>query len=151
MLAPGCCYSPDHVIAGTARQKIDSVMPGLVGAEEAVRSAKDDLHNRIEPVKRSGSTTSIISLPATLDAGIRKGGSFLKMFSSKKPITGLTTPGASVTVTPGNSVPPHTRKMAMAAVLLEEWLQELAALAQEQSVMSHQEKIFHHDDYDIQS
>jgi len=36
-------------------------------------------------------------------------------------------------------VPPHTRQMAGAAVLLEEWLQELAALAQEHSVLYQQE------------
>jgi len=129
----------------TARQKIDSIMPGLVGADEAVRSAKDDLHNRIEPHKRSASTTSIISLPATLDAGIRRGGSsFLRMFTSKKPVMGVATQSNNLSVVP--SVPPHTRKMAMAAVLLEEWLQELAALAQEHSVLLHQEKIFHHED-----
>ena len=97
-------------------------MPGLVGADEAVRSAKDDLHNRIEPHKRSASTTSIISLPATLDAGIRRGGSsFLRMFTSKKPVMGVATQSNNLSVVP--SVPPHTRKMAMAAVLLEEWLQ----------------------------
>ena len=39
------------------------------------------------------------------------------------------------------AVPPHTRKMAMAAVVLEEWLQELAALAQEHSVLLQQERI----------
>ena len=35
-------------------------------------------------------------------------------------------------------VPQATRQLAMAAVLLEEWLQELAALAQEHSVLQQQ-------------
>ena len=35
------------------RQRIDSVMPGLLGADEAVRSARDDLQNRVGRSKRS--------------------------------------------------------------------------------------------------
>ena len=126
-------------VAGTARQRIDSVMPGLLGADEAVRAAKDDLQNRVGRSKRSASTASIISLPASLDAGLRRGSSILKMFSSKRTVvTGV--PEASVPAS-APQVPAHTRKMAMAAVLLEEWLQELAALAQEHSVLQQQEKI----------
>ena len=135
----------------TARQKIDSVMPGLLGADEAVRSAKDDLHNRVAPRDRSASTASLISLPASLDASFRKGSSLLKMFSKQR--TPTSSPGAvSVSNGPssaGLSVPAHTRKMAMAAVLMEEWLQELAALAQEHSVLLQQEKIFHYNDFPL--
>ena len=40
-------------VTGTARQRIDSVMPGLLGADEAVRSARDDLQNRVGRSKRS--------------------------------------------------------------------------------------------------
>ena len=39
--------------------------------------------------------------------------------------------------------------MAMAAVLLEEWLQELAALAQEHSVLRQEEKMFHQHQHDL--
>ena len=104
-----------------------------------MRAARADLQTRVGRTKRSASTASIISLPASLDAGLRRGSSILKMFSSKRTVvTGV--PEASVPA-PGPQVPAHTRKMAMAAVLLEEWLQELAALAQEHSVLLQQEKI----------
>ena len=134
----------------TARQRIDSVMPGLVGAEEAVRSAKDDLINRVEPSKRSASVASIISLPASIDASFRKGGnSLLKIFSKQKSSAGAAGPASSPQSSVSSSVPPHTRKMAMAAVLLEEWLQELAALAQEHSVLRQEEKMFHQHQHDL--
>ena len=67
-----------------ARQRIDSVMPGLLGADEAVRTAKADLQTRLGGKPRSASVASLISLPgvASLDAGIRRGGSsLLKMFT----------------------------------------------------------------------
>ena len=121
------------------------MMPGLLGADEAVRTAKDDLHNRVEPNKRSASTTSIISLPASLDAGIRRGSSIFKS-SIFKMSSKTTSPPVSTPAQP--TVPAHTRKMAMSAVVLEEWLQELAALAQEQSVMLQQEKILQCEDVD---
>ena len=120
-------------------------MPGLLGADEAVRTAKDDLHTRVEPSRRSASTTSIISLPASLDAGIRRGSSIFK--SSIFKISSKTT-SPPVTAPTQPTVPAHTRKMAMSAVVLEEWLQELAALAQEQSVMLQQEKILKCEDID---
>ena len=123
-------------------------MPGLLGAEEAVRTARDDLTSRLDPHHRSASTTSIISLPSSLDLGLRRGSSSLmRMFSSKKTGGGggLTSGPASLTSPSEVRVPPHTRKMAMAAVLLEEWLQELASLAQEHSVLQQQENILHHD------
>ena len=135
------------IFPGTARQRIDSVMPGLLGAEEAVRTAKDDLTSRLDPHHRSASTTSIISLPSSLDMGLRRGSSSLmRMFSSKKTGgPGQTAGPASLTSTSEIRVPAHTRKMAMAAVLLEEWLQELASLAQEHSVLQQQENILQHD------
>ena len=118
-------------------------MPGLLGAEEAVRTAKEDLASRLDPHQRSASTTSIISLPASLDMGLRRGSSSLmRMFSSKK-VTAVPAAPTSLTNTSELRVPPHTRKMAMAAVLLEEWLQELASLAQEHSVLLQQESILH--------
>ena len=122
-------------------------MPGLLGAEEAVRTAKDDLTSRLDPHHRSASTTSIISLPSSLDMGLRRGSSSLmRMFSSKKTGgPGQTAGPASLTSTSEIRVPAHTRKMAMAAVLLEEWLQELASLAQEHSVLQQQENILQHD------
>ena len=118
-------------------------MPGLVGAEEAVRTAKEDLTSRLEPHPRAASTTSIISLPSSLDLGLRRGSSSLmRMFSSKRTgAAGLTSGPASLTSPSEVRVPPHTRKMAMAAVLLEEWLQELASLAQEHSVLLQQESL----------
>ena len=118
-------------------------MPGLVGAEEAVRAAREDLTSRLDPHHRSTSTTSIISLPSSLDMGLRRGSSSLmRMFSSKKTGgSGLTAGPTSLTNTSEIRVPPHTRKMAMAAVLLEEWLQELASLAQEHSVLLQQESL----------
>lgn len=120
----------------SARLRIDSVMPGLLGAEEAVRNAKDDLVTRIQPPNRTASNTSIISLPASLgDLSIRRSSTnFLKMFSSKR-----SNPSSPRSLTTPLTIPPHTRHMAMAAVLLEEWLQELAALAQEHSVMEQEE------------
>ena len=123
-------------------------MPGLLGAEEAVRTAKEDLASRLDPHQRSASTTSIISLPASLDMGIRRGSSSLmRMFSSRRaapapaPTTGTPPGPASLTNPAELRVPAHTRKMAMAAVLLEEWLQELASLAQEHSVLLQQESL----------
>lgn len=125
-----------------ARQRIDSVMPGLLGADEAVRTAKADLQTRLGGKPRSASVASLISLPgvASLDAGIRRGGSsLLKMFTGGgRRSGGGGGEGGGVTEA---AVPPHTRKMAMAAVVLEEWLQELAALAQEHSVLLQQERI----------
>ena len=125
-----------------ARQRIDSVMPGLLGADEAVRTAKADLQTRLGGKPRSASVASLISLPgvASLDAGIRRGGSSLiKMFTGGgRRSGGGGGEGGGVTEA---AVPPHTRKMAMAAVVLEEWLQELAALAQEHSVLLQQERI----------
>ena len=41
-------------------------MPGLLGAEEAVRLAKEELAGRIEPPARTASNTSLLSLPASL-------------------------------------------------------------------------------------
>ena len=125
-----------------ARQRIDSVMPGSLGADEAVRTAKADLQTRLGGKPRSASVASLISLPgvASLDAGIRRGGSsLLKMFTGGGRRSGGGG-GESGGVTEA-AVPPHTRKMAMAAVVLEEWLQELAALAQEHSVLLQQERI----------
>ena len=125
-------------------------MPGLLGAEEAVRTAKEDLASRLDPHQRSASTTSIISLPASLDMGIRRGSSSLmRMFSSRRaapapfpaPTTSTPAGPASLTNPAELRVPAHTRKMAMAAVLLEEWLQELASLAQEHSVLLQQESL----------
>ena len=46
--------------------RIDSCMPGLLGAEEAVRLAKEELAGRIEPPARTTSNTSLLSLPASL-------------------------------------------------------------------------------------
>ena len=85
-------------VSGAARQRIDSVMPGLLGAEEAVRSAKEDLQTRVGASKRSASTASIMSLPASLDAGIRRGSSILKMFSSKRTVV-MGVPETSVPAT----------------------------------------------------
>ena len=120
-------------------------MPGLLGADEAVRTAKADLQTRLGGKPRSASVASLISLPgvASLDAGIRRGGSsLLKMFTGG----GRRSGGGEGGLGSGGgvaeaAVPPHTRKMAMAAVVLEEWLQELAALAQEHSVLLQQERI----------
>ena len=116
-------------------------MPGLLGADEAVRTAKADLQTRLGGKPRSASVASLISLPgvASLDAGIRRGGSsLLKMFTGGGRRSGGGGEGGGVAEA---AVPPHTRKMAMAAVVLEEWLQELAALAQEHSVLLQQERI----------
>ena len=116
-------------------------MPGLLGADEAVRTAKADLQTRLGGKPRSASVASLISLPgvASLDAGIRRGGSsLLKMFTGGGRRSGGGGEGGGVTEA---AVPAHTRKMAMAAVVLEEWLQELAALAQEHSVLLQQERI----------
>ena len=129
-----------------ARQRIDSVMPGLLGADEAVRTAKADLQTRLGGKPRSASVASLISLPgvASLDAGIRRGGSsLLKMFTGGGRRSGGGGEGGlgSGGGVAEAAVPPHTRKMAMAAVVLEEWLQELAALAQEHSVLLQQERI----------
>ena len=51
----------------------------------------------------------------------RSSSRLLNMFSKKAP---------APLIPPSVAVPAHTRQMAAAAVLLEEWLQELAALAQ---------------------
>lgn len=134
VVQPACVTLIQAICA--ARLRIDSVMPGLLGAEEAVRNAREDLVSRIQPPNRTASNTSIISLPASLgDLNIRRSSTnFLKMFSSKR-----SNPSSPRSLTTTITVPPHTRHMAMAAVLLEEWLQELAALAQEHSVMLQEE------------
>ena len=119
-------------------------MPGLLGADEAVRTAKADLQTRLGGKPRSASVASLISLPgvASLDAGIRRGGSsLLKMFTGGGRRSGGEGGLGSGGGVAEAAVPPHTRKMAMAAVVLEEWLQELAALAQEHSVLLQQERI----------
>jgi len=123
---------------GTARHRIDSVMPGLMGAEDALRMAKEEFSSRVEPPARNSSNTSLLSLPATLgDMNIRRSSSRLLNIFSKKSPSSTTQPARSLA--PHLAVPPHTRQMAGAAVLLEEWLQELAALAQEHSVLHQQE------------
>eukprot|EP00092_Neocalanus_flemingeri_P054502 GFUD01064198.1.p1 GENE.GFUD01064198.1~~GFUD01064198.1.p1 ORF type:complete len:887 (+),score=170.61 GFUD01064198.1:94-2754(+) len=134
VVQPACTTLIQAICA--ARLRIDSVMPGLLGAEEAVRNAREDLVSRIQPPNRTASNTSIISLPASLgDMSIRRSSTnLLKMFSSRR-----SKPSSPRSLTTTITVPPHTRHMAMAAVLLEEWLQELAALAQEHSVMQQEE------------
>jgi len=124
---------------GTARLRIDSVMPGLMGAEEAVRMAKEELSARIDPPHRNASNTSLISLPASLsDINIRRSSSrLLNMFSKKNPPP-VSPPRSLVSPL---TMPPHTRQMASTAVLIEEWLQELAALAQEHSVLQQEETL----------
>jgi len=134
VVQPACTTLIQAICA--ARLRIDSVMPGLLGAEEAVRNAREHLVSRIQPPNRTASNTSIISLPASLgDLNIRRSSTnFLKMFSSKR-----SNPSSPRSLTTTITVPQHTKHMAMAAVLLEEWLQELAAIAQEHSVMQQEE------------
>jgi len=117
----------------TARHRIDSCMPGLMGAEEALRAAREDWRNRVEPPPSRGSNTSLMSLPASMSDVRRSSSRLLNMFSKKAP---------APLIPPSVAVPAHTRQMAAAAVLLEEWLQELAALAQEHSVLQQEEQLF---------
>ncbi len=64
----------------------------------------------------------------------RSGSRLLGILGKKGP------PSASLSpVKRASSVPQGTRQLAMAAVLLEEWLQELAALAQEHSALQQQQ------------
>ena len=62
-------------------------MPGLMGAEEALRMAKEEFMARVEPPARNSSNTSLLSLPATLgDMSIRRSSSrLLNIFSKKSP------------------------------------------------------------------
>ena len=150
----------------TARHRIDSCMPGLMGAEEALRAAREDWRNRvgfrlvksheISRFSQGGAATEqgqqhLPHVPPCLHVrcahhchhhhgprhdpplDVRRSSSrLLNMFSKKAP---------APLIPPSVAVPAHTRQMAAAAVLLEEWLQELAALAQEHSVLLQQEKI----------
>jgi len=126
----------------TARLRIDSIMPGLLGAEEAVKQARDDLAARIQPPSRN-STSSLMSLPAVVgELSLRRSSnSFLRTFSDrfsrKERISSSSSNNSIIEENKQSSfsIPPHTRQMAMAAVLLEEWLQELAALSQEHAVL----------------
>jgi len=132
VVQPGCSTLLQAIC--TSRHTIDAVMPGLVGAEQAVREAREELQARVRPPVRSPSNASLISLPASLNLR-QGGGSLLRLLSRRAAPAPLATPPPT---------PPHTRQMALAAVLLEEWLQELAALAQEHSVLHHHRVLLHH-------
>jgi len=107
-------------------------MPGLLGAEEAVRQARQYLNSRVNPERGGGSTVSITSLPATLGEYSRRGSKLLTIFG-RRPLSTAQKATASI--------PPHTHRMAMAAVLLQEWLHELAAISQEHSLLEQQASI----------
>ncbi|XP_023342379.1 FTS and Hook-interacting protein homolog isoform X2 [Eurytemora carolleeae] len=118
----------------TARSRLDSVMPGLLGAEEAVRQARQFLQDRLSPGK-SMSTASITSLPASFGEYSRRGSKLLNMLGRRSNPLSLSNQRTQPVI------PPHTHRMAMAAVLLEEWLQELAAIVQEHAIMEQQAAI----------
>jgi len=122
------------------RVRIDSTMPGLLGAEDGVRLAKQFLHSRIN-CDRGGSSLSMTSLPATLGEYSRRGSRLLGFLGMR---TGGGGSGQGSGSSPSKytlTIPAHTHRMAMSAVLLEEWLQELAAIAEAHTLLEQQAAI----------
>jgi len=135
VLQPGC---PSLIQAiCTVRSRIDASMPALPGAEEAVKMARLSLNARVSPERKSSNAAvnALSSLPATLGEYSRRGSKLFGIsFGGRRSTSSPSTKSA-------NAIPQHTHRMAMAAVVLEEWIQELAAIAHAHSLAEQQAAI----------
>jgi len=146
------------------RQKLDNIMPTFPGSDEAILASKKHLQERlIVHPKRRDSNVSVISTITQLGNEASRAtknsitSAFSSIFRSKKSHSTSSNPNSPInnssitsttmsssnrssisTLPPDDALSrfgPDVRGYAMAAVILEEWLQELAAIAQEQSVL----------------
>ena len=133
-------------------------MPTYPGSDEAILACKKYLMDRLDvQPKRRDSNVSMISTITQLgnEAGRATRSSISSVFSSvfkssKKPNSPVNSTMSSNSTASVKEAADHplaglnveVRGYAMAAVILEEWLQELAAIAQEQSVMMKEEMTF---------
>jgi len=156
-LQPGVRSLPVAVAA--LRSRLDNVMPTMMGADEAITAARKFLEGRVSSSEdgKTGPARTPRKLPlpsASVAATISQIGqeasrhrsslsaALSSMFGRRR----SSNAGSDVNSSPSNSAPQsltsteldapnaETKRHAMAAVLLEEWLLELAAIAQEQSV-----------------
>ncbi len=144
-----------YIAIASLRQKLDNIMPTFPGSDEAILASRRHLQQRLtSPPKRN--SVSVISTITQLsnEAGRVTKNSISSAFSSIfRTVKKTSNPASPVNhshssmsstgnVTSSTSTEdvmsrfePEVRGYAMAAVILEEWLQELAAIAQEQSVL----------------
>ena len=147
-----------YTAISSLRQKLDNIMPTYPNSDEAILACKKYLIDRLDvQPKRRDSNVSVISTITQLgsEAGKATRSSVSSLFSSvfrsnKK----SSSPNSPVNQSPSSTASEYykadyltglnheVRGYAMAAVILEEWLQELAAIAQEQSVMMKEEMTF---------
>jgi hypothetical protein len=90
---------------------------------------------RVSPERKTGNSAvnALSSLPATLGEYSRRGSKLFGILGGKK--------SSSPSKKSVNTIPQHTHRMAMAAVVLEEWIQELAAIAHAHSLAEQQAAI----------
>jgi len=152
------------------RQKLDIIMPTFPHSEEAIQSVRKHLADRVTPQSKRGSNVSLMSTAIsqigqevrasrnTLSAafsglfGRRRGGGDTAASSGGSHPTPSTQPlstSASVSgehrnISEDEKISSETKQYAMAAVILEEWLHELAAIATEQSVLQREQQSTEH-------
>ena len=147
-----------YTAISSLRQKLDNIMPTYPGSDDAILACKKYLMDRLDvQPKRRDSNVSMISTITQFgnEAGRATRSSISSVFSSvfkssKKPNSPVNSTMSSNSAASVKSEAPEplanlnseVRGYAMAAVILEEWLQELAAIAQEQSVMMKEEMTF---------
>lgn len=147
-----------YTAISSLRQKLDNIMPTYPGSDEAILACKKYLMDRLDvQPKRRDSNVSMISTITQLgnEAGRATRSSISSVFSSvfkssKKPNSPVNSTMSSNSTASVKEAADHplaglnveVRGYAMAAVILEEWLQELAAIAQERSVMMKEEMTF---------
>lgn len=148
----------------SVRQKLDNIMPTLSGAEEAVQMARRFLVDRltVSQPKRRDSNISIMSSISTFGQEARAtrnsfSAAFSSMFRRKSGLTNTdslppyhssgegspSAPQARRSVQFSRRLSREAKQLALAAVILEEWLQELAAIAQEQSLLQKEQAAYH--------
>lgn len=177
LLQPDVIFQPSvrglYTAIASLKQKLDNIMPTLVGADEAIHLSRKFLMERTEDKKveakgrRKDSTTSMASTISHLGQEANRhrsslSAAFTSIFRKKSGQVSIATgtnasPGTRPPAALNNSAPAsildastdsdtgsvgaynplskEVRMQAMAAVLLEEWLLELAAIAQEHSVL----------------
>ena len=117
------------------------------GSDEAILASKKHLQERlnIQPKRRDSNVSMISTITQLGNDSVRVtknsiSSAFSSVFrgrnsSPNSPVVHSSSPKASTEDSGLTRFEPEVRNYAMAAVVLEEWLQELAAIAQEQSVL----------------
>ena len=135
------------------RRKLDNIMPTLSGSDEAVVLARRFLRDRVasSPVKSKSKATKLVSTAINVTNQHRSslGAALSSLFGRKSTSSANSSANSSLIEVEvedkadvasrvgfrHHHLGKEVRRQAMAAVLLEEWLLELAAIAQEHSVL----------------